>query len=98
MARTGSRWRVRYSPSGPSASMAISSVSEGISVDTFDDRLAFEGGHGPHLAERVADLPIEPRKPDGAVAFQVVRQEHAPADVVHDHLSALPVRHLRTGG
>src|SRR5271155_2582948 len=92
---TGSRLRVRYAPSGPSASMAIRSVpSETISVDAFDDRLTFEGGDGPHLADRIAHLAGESRHPDGAVAFQIVRQEHPFADVIHHHLPALSVRHF----
>src|SRR3984885_12204700 len=91
---TGSRLRVRYAPSGPSASMAIRSVaSETISVDTFDDRLTLEGGNGPHLADRIAHLAWEPRHPDGTVAFQIVREKHALADVIHHHLPAVPVRH-----
>src|SRR5271155_2866183 len=92
---TGSRLRVRDAPSGPRASMAIRSVaSEAISVDAFDDRLTFEGGDGPHLADRIAYLARESRHPDGTVAFQIVREEHAFADVIHHHLSALAVRHF----
>src|SRR5271170_2085606 len=92
---TGSRLRVRYAPSGPSASMAIRSVpSETISVDAFDDRLTLEGGDGPHRADRIAHLAGESRHPDGTVAFQIVREEHALADVIHHHLSALAVRYF----
>src|ERR1700722_1245895 len=91
----GSRLRVRYAPSGPSASMVIRSVGlEIISVDTLDDWLALEGGDRPHLAERIAHLAFESGYPDGAVAFQIVGQEHPLADVVHHHLPALAIRHL----
>src|ERR1700730_2432486 len=94
----GSRLRVRYAPSGPRASMAIRSVaSEAISVDAFDDRFTLEGGDGPHLADRITHLAGESRHPDGAVAFQIVRQEHPLADVIHHHLSALSVRHFDAG-
>src|SRR5882757_4462157 len=92
---TGVRLRVRYAPSGPRASMAIRSVpSETISVDAFDDRLTLEGGNGPHLADRIAHLAWESRHPDGTVAFQIVREEHPLADVIHHHLPALAVRHF----
>src|SRR5271155_6167702 len=95
---TGSRLRVRYAPSGPSASMAIRSVaSEAISVDAFDDRLTLEGGDGPHLADRIAHLAGESRHPDGTVAFQIVREEHPLADVIHHDLPALAVRHFVAG-
>src|SRR6202040_3480752 len=90
---SGSRLRMMYVPSGPSASILISPAAsvgcsrptEAISVDAFNDRLAFEGGDGPHLAERITNLAFGSRHPDGAVAFQVVRDEHALADVVHHH-------------
>src|SRR5580698_7583642 len=92
---TGSRLRVRYAPSGPRASIAIRSVaSEDISVDALDDRLTLEGGDRPHLADRITHLAFQARHPDGAVAFEIVRQEHPLADVVHHHLPALPVGHL----
>src|SRR3984885_13115049 len=102
---TGSRLRVRYVPSGPSASILISPAAsvgcsrptEAISVDAFNDRLAFEGGDGPHLAERITNLAVGARHPDGAVAFQVVRDEHALADLLHHHLTALSVRHFVAG-
>src|ERR1700722_17964010 len=75
--------------------MAIKSVpSEDISVDAFDDRLTLDGGDGPHLADRIADLAWESRHPDGTIAFQIVREEHALADVIHHHLPAVAVRHL----
>src|ERR1700733_3170785 len=102
---TGSRVRVRYAPLGPRASMYIRSAApagcsrstEDMSVHAFDDGLTFECGDGLHLAERITHLAFGSRHPDGAVAFQVVRQEHALADVVHDHLTALSVWHLVAG-
>src|SRR5271154_3017142 len=95
MVMTGSRLRVRYAPSGPRASMAIRSVPwEAISVDAFDDRLTLEGGDGPHLADRIADLAGKSRHPDGTVAFQIVREEHPLADVIHHYLPALAVGHF----
>src|ERR1700753_1831455 len=79
----GSRLRVRYGPSGPRASIAIRSVaSEDISVDALDDRFTLEGCDRSHLADRIAHLAFQAGHPDGAVAFQIVRQEHPLADVV----------------
>src|ERR1700733_3959202 len=97
-----SRLRVRYSPPGPSASMSTKSVvtlgvSPGTSVHAFNDSLALEGGHRPHGTDGIAELPCGPEHPDGHIAFQVIRQEHAFADVVHHHLADLPVGHLFTG-
>src|ERR1700733_15805244 len=91
---TGSRLRVWYAPSGPSASMAIKSVpSEDISVDAFDDRLTLEGGDGPHLADRIADLAWESRHPDGTIAFQIVREEHDLPDLIYHYLPQPPYPH-----
>src|SRR5580692_8641835 len=67
--RMTSRLRVRYWPSGPSASMSTKSaatpdISEGTSVHAFDDGLALEGGDRSHRADRIGQVRYRPGHPD----------------------------------
>src|ERR1700723_2018094 len=59
--RMTSRLRVRYGPSGPSASIPTNSAvvlgfSPVISVHAFDDGLALEGGDRAHRAHRIGQV------------------------------------------
>ena len=86
-----SRFRIPPSPSGPRSGQIS------LSIHPLDDRFTVEDRDGRDFADRIADMAGRAGASDRGIAFEIVRDEHPLADVVHDDLAARTVLHFITG-